>query len=131
LAYLKALCELADDAAAEADGDGMGARARLELREEVPDVGLHGLLRKEEALADLAIDEAVRNQLKNLDLTHRRLLLQLPKGALERDDLGAVAGSAPRGDLLETARMIRVAVQDFLALSSVHAGGIGRLEAPL
>jgi hypothetical protein len=27
--------------------------------------------------------------------------------------------------------MIRVTVQDFLALSSVHAGGIGRLVAPL
>ena len=37
-----------------------------------------------------------RDQLEHLDLAHRRLLLELPKRALERDDLGAVAGTAPR-----------------------------------
>jgi len=109
----------------------MRARARLELREEVPDVRLDRLLRKEQALADLPVHEAVRDQLEDLDLAHRRLLLELPKRALERDDLRPVAGAAPGGDLLEPPRMIRVAVHDFLALSSVHAGGIGRLEAPL
>src|SRR5207249_5005313 len=37
---LKETRELADDAAAEADGHGMRAGARLELREQVPDVRL-------------------------------------------------------------------------------------------
>ena len=78
---------LADDAAAEADGDRMGARARLELREEVPDVGLDRLLRKEQPLADLAVHEAVGDELEHLDLAHRRLLLELAKRALERDHL--------------------------------------------
>ena len=37
--------------------------------------------------ADLAVHEAVRDQLEHLDLAHRRLLLELPERALERDDL--------------------------------------------
>ena len=63
------LLELADDAAAEADGDGMRARARLELREEVPDVGLDRLLREEQALADLPVHEAVCDEQDILDVT--------------------------------------------------------------
>src|SRR5437016_427495 len=78
---------LADDAAAEADGDRMGAGARLKLREDVPDVRLDRLLRQEEPLPDLAVHEAVRDQLKHLDLAHRGLLLELAERALERDDL--------------------------------------------
>ena len=116
---------LADDAAAEADGYGMGAGARLELREQVADVGLDRLLRQEEPLTDLPVHKAVRDQLKYLDLAHRRLLLQLAERALERDDLGARGGAPAGGDLLEAARMIRVPVQDLLALCGVHAWGIG------
>ena len=123
--------ELADDAAAEADGDGMGARAQLELGEEVPDVGLHGFLGQEEALADLAVHETVGDELEHLDLAHGRLLLQLPKGALERDDLGAAVRPAPCGDLFEATRMVPIAVEDLLALSSVHGGGIGGSTGPL
>ena len=122
---------LADDAAAEADGYGMGARARLELREQVADVRLDRLLRQEQPLADLAIHEAFRDQLEHLDLPHRRLLLQLPERALERNYLAAGGGAPARGDLLETARMIRVAGHDLFALSSVHGQGIGVWRYPL
>src|SRR5262249_20844497 len=87
---------LADDAAAEADGDGVRPRAGLELREQVPDVRLDRLLRQEQALADLAVDEAVGDQLQDLDFPHRRLLLELAERALERDHLGA-RGRAPAG----------------------------------
>ena len=123
--------DLADDAAAEADGHGMGARARLELREEMPDVRFNGLFGKEEPLADLPIDETIRDQLKDLDLPHRRLLLELPERALERNHLAARARPAAGGDLLEPPRMIGVAVQDLLALSSVHARGIGLPQGAL
>ncbi|WP_325115893.1 hypothetical protein [Gaiella sp.] len=38
---------------------------------------LDRLLRQEELLADLAVHEAVRDELEHLDLTRRRLLLEL------------------------------------------------------
>lgn len=118
--------ELADDAAAEADGDGVGPRAGLQLREQVAHVGLDRLLRQEEPDADLAIDETVRDQLEDLDLPHRGLLLQLPQRALERDDLGAAVAAAPaRRDLLEATRVIHVAVEDLLTLCCVHGPSIG------
>ncbi len=117
---------LADDAATEADGDGMGARARLELREQVADVGLDRLLREEEPDADLAVDEAFRDQLEHFDLPHRRLLLELPERALERDDLRSLGGAPARGDRLEAPGMVGIAVQNVLALSSVLGPSIGR-----
>lgn len=124
--------ELADDAAAEADGDRMRAGAGLKLGEQMADVGLHRLLGQEEALADLPVHQAVRDQLQNLDLPHRRLLLELPKRALERDHLRAAgAGATARRDLLEAARVILVAVEDLLTLCSVHGPSIGALESPL
>ena len=42
------------------------------------DVGLHGLLREEEALADLAVHEPVGDELQDLDLAGRRVLADLP-----------------------------------------------------
>jgi len=123
---------LADDAAAEADGHGVGARARLKLREQMADVGLDRLLREEEALADLAVDETLRDQLEYLDLAHGRLLLELAERALERDDLGdAVVGAPARRDLLEPPRVVGVAVHDLLALCGVHGPSIGRARGPL
>jgi hypothetical protein len=122
---------LADDAAAEADGDRMGARARLKLGQQMPDVRLDRLLRQEQPDADLAIHEAVRDELEHLDLAHRRLLLELAKRALERDHLGTGGGAPARGDLFEAPRMIRVAGHDLFALSSVHGLGIGRDAYPL
>jgi hypothetical protein len=122
---------LADDAAAEADGNGVGAAPRLQLREDVADVRFHRFLGQEQALADLAIHEAVRDQLKNLDLAHRRLLLQLPQWALERNDLGGRAVAAPGRNRLEPAGMVGIAVENLFALSSVHDRCIGAAGTPL
>jgi hypothetical protein len=115
---------LADKAAAEADRDRMGARTGLKLGQEVTHVALDGLLGQEEALADLAIDQSVGNELQNLDLAHRRLLLELTERRGERDDLsGAVR--PPQRCGFEAATMVHVAAQDLLALSSVHGPDIG------
>jgi hypothetical protein len=102
----------------------MGARARLQLGQEVPHVALHRLLREEEAMADLAVDEAFRDQLENFDLTCGRLLLELPERSGERDHLG-VALTALGGHLVEATGVAYVPGQDFFALGGVHAGPIG------
>ncbi len=122
---------LADDAAAEADGNSVRARARLQLGEQVADVRLDRLLREEQPLADLPVHEPLRDQLEHLDLAHRRLLLELPQRALERNNLAAGGGAPARGDLLEASRMIRIAGHDLFALSSVHGQGIGAFRYPL
>ena len=123
----RAGCELADQAAAEADGYGVRARARLELREQVADVGLHGLFREEETLADLPVDEPLGDQLENLGLADRRVQLELAEGALERDHLGGAGIVAtPSRDGFEPAGMIPIPGHDLVALSSVHARSIGR-----
>ena len=46
----------------------------MKLRKQMPDMGLDRLLREEEALTDLAVDESVRYQLKDLDLARCRIL---------------------------------------------------------
>src|SRR4249919_445496 len=97
----------------------MGARACLQLRQKVPNVALHGLLREEEALADLAIDEPFRDQLEHLDLAGCRLLLELAKRSSERDNL-CVALPTLRGHLVEPTRMAHVSGQDLSALRSIH-----------
>jgi hypothetical protein len=116
----------------EADGDRVRARACLELGEEMADVRLDRLLGEEEPLADLAVHEAVGDQLEHLDLAGGRLLLQLLERSGERDHLGlvAVAGAAG-GSLLEPARVVHVPRKDLFALCSVHAADIGRPNHPL
>ena len=109
----------------------MGARARLQLREQMADVRLDGLFGEKQALTDLAVHEAVGDQLQNLDLTHGRLLLELAERSLERDYLGARGRSPACRDLLEPPRMIRVPGHDLFALSSVHGLGIGGYGYPL
>lgn len=110
---------LGDQIAAKTNRYCVCARARLEFRQEVADVRFHGFLGQEEPLADLAIHEAVRDQLEHLELSPGRLLLELLERACERDDLGAVRTS-PRRDRLEAARMVAIPVQDVVPLSSVH-----------
>jgi hypothetical protein len=117
---------LRDQAAAEADGNRVGARAGLELCQQVPHVGLHSLFREEEPLADLPVDEPVGNELKHFELAARRLLLELLHRACERNYLSAAVASALLCDRLETARMVAVAVQDLVTLGSVHDWAIGR-----
>jgi len=109
----------------------MGARSRLELRQDVPDVRLDRLFREEELLTDLAIDETVADELEHLDLAHRRLLLELPKRALKGNHLCAGATSAPLGDLLEPGRVVRVPAHDLFPLRGVHAPSIGSALSPL
>lgn len=83
-------------------------------------------------MADLAIDEAVRDELEDFDLARRRLLLELPEGALERDDLGlALAVRPPCGHLVEAARVADVTAQDLLPLGGVHGALIGGPGRPL
>jgi hypothetical protein len=104
----------------------VGSAAGLELRQEVTDVRLHRLLREEEPLADLAVHEAVRDQLEHLDLAHGRLLLELAQGRLERDHLGALtAAVAAGGHLVEATGVVQVSAQDVLALCGVHGAVIG------
>ena len=117
---------LSDQAAAETDGDRVGARASLELCQQVSHVGFHSFFREEEPLADFPVDKAVRNQLEHLELAARRLLLELLHRAGERNYLAAAVASAPLGNCLETAGMVAVAVQDLVALGSVHDWAIGR-----
>ena len=59
-------------------------------------MGLDSLLGEEETLADVAIHEAVRDQLQNLDLARRRLLLELAGRRRERNDFRAAAASNRR-----------------------------------
>ena len=85
---------------------------------------LDRLFREEKALADLAVHETVRDELEHLDLTHRRLLLELTHRSDERNHLG-VPVRPPCRSRLETATVVHIAVQDLLALSSVHDPDIG------
>ena len=64
------------------------------------DVRLDRLLREEEAGTNLAIDEAVRDQLQNLQLATGRLLLYTKRRA-EGNDLAAGSASATLSDFLE------------------------------
>ena len=91
---------------------------------------LDRLFAQEEADSDLTVHEAVRDQLKHLDLPHGRLLLQLAEGACERNDLGISVLPLGRNSL-ETALMVHVAAQDLFALCGVHGWAIGRLPKPL
>jgi hypothetical protein len=96
------------------------------------DVRLHGLLREEKALADLAVHEAVCDELQNLDLTRGRILSDLPRRRRSERDHGATATrAAPSSGGFEPPAVIAVAIQDLTALCSVHVSGIGRSEVPL
>ena len=89
-------------------------------------MGLHRLLREEEAVTDLAVDEAVRDELEDLDLAGRRCLLELAERTLEGDNLGLALTVRPAGcDLVETARVADVTAQDLLPLGGVHGAIIG------
>jgi hypothetical protein len=78
-------------------------------------------------MADLAVDETLGDQLKHLDLAGGRLLLQLPEGSGERNDLGVALSSLGR-HLVETPRVAYVSGQDFFALCSIHSAP--RIGAP-
>jgi hypothetical protein len=88
-------------------------------------MALDRFLRQVEAVADLAVHESFRDELEDLDLAGGRKMLGLRAGLAGRK-LGRVRGrSAPRSNRLEATGVLAVPGQDLLALSSVHAGGIG------
>ena len=82
-------------------------------------MALHRFFRKEEPVADLTIDQALRDQLKYLDLAGSGLLLELPEGRGERNDL-RVALSPSRGHSVETTRVVDITGQDLFSLCSIH-----------
>jgi hypothetical protein len=98
-------------------------------------MGFHRLFREEEAVADLPVDEALRDQLEDLDLPGGRLLLELLERRGEGNDLAGAARRPPLGDRLEAPRMVHVSRQDLFPLCSVHEPDIGgtwtRLTPPL
>jgi hypothetical protein len=87
-------------------------------------MALHRLLREEEVDSDLAVHEAVRDELEDLDLARGRLLLQLLEGRLERDE-PLDRGVTPRSHRLEPSGVLAVARQDLVAPVRVHNWGIG------
>jgi len=79
----------------------------------------HRLLREEEAMADLTVHEALRDQLEDFNLASGGLLLELPEGSSERNDLGVPVPTAG-GYLVEATRVPYISGQDLFALCSVH-----------
>jgi hypothetical protein len=96
------------------------------------DMRLHRLLREEEPLADLAVDEAVSDELQDLDLASGGILADL---TLRRRREGNHCATASRAatccSRLEPATVVAITVQDLLALSGVHESGIGVAATPL
>ena len=91
---------------------------------------LDGLLAEEETDSDLAVDQAIRDQLQHFDLAHRGLLLEFAEWPAERNDLGVSVLPLGR-DGFEAALVVHVAAEDLLALCGVHAWAIGRMAKPL
>lgn len=118
---------LGNEPTPEANGYGVGSAARLKLRKQMPHVRLDGLLGEEEPLSDLAVDEPVGDELQNLDLARRGLLLELAEGGRRSEgDHGPCPFRAPaRRSRLESAAVVAVSVQDLPTLRGVHAMRIG------
>ncbi len=111
--------QLGNEPAAEADRHRVSPRTGLKLRKQVTHVRLHRLLRQEESLTDLAVNEAVGDELAHLDLPRRRLLLERAYGSLKWDHLSYQPTPASR-HLLEVARVRQVAAEDLFALRCIH-----------
>jgi len=86
-------------------------------------MALDGLLRKEEPNSDFAVHQPVGDELKHFDLARGRILLELGRRRLERDDVRAVA--PPLGDGVESTRVFEVAIEDRIALGYIHPRAIG------
>ena len=84
--YLSEVTASSNEPTPIANSYGVGSAARLKLCEQMPDVRLHRLLREEEPLTDLAVHEAVCDELQHLDLPGGRLLRELTQNRrVERD----------------------------------------------
>jgi hypothetical protein len=91
------------------------------------DVRLHGLFRQEEPFSDLAVDQPVGDELEDLDLARRRLLLELTQDRRrrERDHRSGALRVPTCRSSLEPAAVVAVSVQDLSTLRGVHAMRIG------
>ena len=87
-------------------------------------MALYRLFRQEQTMADLAIDEAVGDELKNLDLARGRRLLRLRLARGDRHHLGR-RRPPRRGDVLEMLRVLAIAIQDCITLCRIHRSNIG------
>ena len=95
-------------------------------------MGFDRLLREVEALADLAIDEPVGDELEHLDLARGGVLAELPRRRRgERDDRSVATGATACRSRFETAAVVAVAIEDLLALGGVHVTRIGLPMEPL
>ena len=93
---------------------------------------LHRLLGEEEPLADLSVDEAVCDELQDLDLASGRILSDLARRRWCEGDHGAAAGRAATcSSRLEPAAVVAISVEDLLTLSGVHEFRIGAQRVPL
>ena len=88
-------------------------------------MALYRLLREKQTIPDLPVDEAVRDQLKDLDLACRWRLLRLRLAW--RDRKHVVIGRRPprRRDRLEMLRVLSIAIQNCVTLRWIHVPGIG------
>jgi hypothetical protein len=110
----------------EADSYGVGSTSCLKLRQEMAHVRLHRLLGEEESLADLAVDEAVSDELQDLDLASGRILAELTlRRGREGNDGATASRAATCRSRLEPAAVVAITVQDLPALCGVHVSGIG------
>ena len=93
---------------------------------------LDRLFREEEPLADLTVHEPVGDELENLDLARSGILTDFTRRRWAEWDDGSVPPRAPAGrSRLEPAAVVAIAIEDLLALGSVHASGIGVPASPL
>lgn len=124
--------ELRNEPTPEANRYGVGSTSCLKLCQEVADVRLDRLLGEEEPFADLAVHEAVGDELEYLDLARCRILPDFTRRRRgEGDDRPATGRAASRSRGFEPAAVIAIPVQDLSALCSVHESGIGAARVPL
>jgi len=96
------------------------------------DVRLHGLFREEEPFSDLSVDEAVCDELEDLDLTRGGILPDLTRRrGREWNDRATASRAASRRSRFEATAVIAVPIQDLLPLCGVHESGIGAAHVPL
>jgi hypothetical protein len=95
------------------------------------DMALDRLLRQVEAVADLAVDEALRHELEDFDLARRRQVLAFGRGGARRE-LDQARHRIPAScDRLETTGVLAIPGQNFFTLSCVHVSGIGAVKRAL
>jgi hypothetical protein len=110
----------------------MRARARLQLREQMADVRLDGLLGEKQPLPDRAVDQPVRDQLRHLDLTAARVPPKCLRCRLVRNFHSRHVGvAATRGHLFETTGVVEVAIEDLLLFRTSTSRVSADTEYPL